>query len=300
MKIEISEKKDQYKKNIIFNEKLAKYSWFNLGGLAETFFRPDNIEDLSHFFKNNSKDNINILGAGSNTLIRDGGVKGITIKLSSKFSFINLLEDNIIHVGASTLDKKLSNFASENSISGFEFLSCIPGTIGGGIIMNSGCYGGEISDLLVSAEVMDKNGNISQLNKQDIKFFYRGCNLKKNQIILSAKFKGILADKNKIKKKQLELIEKKKSSQPSQIKTCGSTFKNPDGEKAWKLIKETGSDKLTFGNAKVSEKHCNFFINDGHASSFDIEELIKQVKKNVLDKTGIELQLELKIIGTNS
>ena len=167
-------------------------------------------------------------------------------------------------------------------------------------MMNSGCYGGEISDILVSVEVMDKNGNISQLNKQDIKFFYRGCDLKKNQIILSAKFKGILADKDKIKKKQLKLIEKKKSSQPSQIKTCGSTFKNPDGEKAWKLIKETGSDKLTFGNAKVSEKHCNFFINDGHASSFDIEELIKQVKKNVLDKTGIELQLELKIIGTNS
>ena len=286
-------------KYIFLNEKLSKFSWFNLGGKAEIFLKPDNEDQLEKFLKGNNK-LITILGAGSNTIIRDGGIKGVTIKLSPRFSYVNLIDKNIIEVGAGTLDKKFSNFATENSLSGFEFLSCIPGSIGGGIKMNCGCYGFTISDNLISIMTIDYKGNKKKIDKEQINFFYRGCNLDENLIILSAKFKGKIDDKKRIIAKQEELLKAKKKSQPKQVKTCGSTFKNPNNIKAWKLIKDSGCENMSVGNAKVSEKHCNFFINDGHASSFDIEELIKQVKKNVLDKTGIELQLELKIIGTNS
>ena len=284
--------------NIYYNKKLSNFSWFNLGGPAEILFRPDSINQLSIFLKNNNKE-ISLLGAGSNTLIRDGGIKGVTIKLSSKFSFIELENKNLINVGAATLDRQLSNFAAENSIEGFEFLSCIPGSIGGGIKMNCGCYGEEISKKLVSIVAIDFKGNIKELPANKIDFFYRGNNLSQDLIILSAKFKTIIGNKEQIKKKQLDLINEKKLSQPSKIKTCGSTFKNTKLKKAWELIKESNCDKMYFGQAKISEKHCNFFVNEGHATSFEIEELIKKVQLQVLKKTGIDLNLEIKIIGNN-
>ena len=290
--------KAPYNDNIFLNEKLSKYSWFNLGGPAELFFRPKNEMQLSNFLKKN-KYSVNIIGAGSNTLIRDGGVKGATIKLSSKFSYINLLAENTIEVGASTLDKTVSDFATNNSIAGFEFLSCIPGSIGGGIIMNSGCYGEDISKILVSIKVIDLNGEIKTLNKDEIRFRYRGCDLANDLIILSAKLKGKTDTRDKIKKKQLELIQKKKISQPNRVKTCGSTFKNSKDKKAWELIKESDCDKIKVGKAKISEEHCNFFINDGGATSYEIEGLIHKVKSKVLEKTGVKLELEIKIIGEN-
>jgi UDP-N-acetylmuramate dehydrogenase len=182
--------------NFYSEEGLAKYSWFNLGGCAEFFYRPDNALELASFLKKNTK-HINIIGAGSNTLIRDGGVKGVTIKLSSKFSFVKLLDDETLQVGAATLDKKISDFATQKSLSGFEFLSCIPGSIGGGIRMNSGCYGNDISKILVSVEIMDLAGNIKKISREEIKFYYRGCDLKNNLIILSANFKGKLSYKEK-------------------------------------------------------------------------------------------------------
>ena len=291
--------REKFGNKIHFRENLSKYSWFNLGGPAEIFFKPDSIDELVFFLKffKEKKKNINIIGAGSNTLIREGGVEGITIKLSSKFSYLKLLENNIIQVGASTLEKKLSDFATENSLAGFEFLSCIPGSVGGGIRMNSGCYGEDISKIILSIEVIDKEGNIKELKNNQIKFFYRGCNLDKDLIILSAKFKGELSEKKKITKKQSELIQRKKESQPSQIKTCGSTFKNSENKKAWELIKESNCEMMSVGDAGISEKHCNFFINKGKATSKDIEELIDQVKKQVFQKTNIDLELEIKVIG---
>jgi len=239
----------------------------------------------------------NLLGAGSNTLIRDGGVEGITIKLSSNFSYTKLLDDNIIEAGAGTFDRKVSDFAALNKVSGLEFLSCIPGSIGGAIIMNSGCYGTEICNILTSIKVMDLNGNIKDINNNEIKFSYRSCDLPNNLIILSAKFKGKPSTYEKIKKKQEELIETKKNSQPSQVKTCGSTFKNPKNIKAWELIKNSKCESMFEGKVKISEEHHNFFINTANATSFDIEELIKKVKERVRDKTGINLELEIKIIG---
>ena len=163
--------------------------------------------------------------------------------------------------------------------------------------MNSGCYGSDNSKILKSIDVIDEHGNEKRISREDIKFFYRGTNLPGNLIILSAILKGSISSKEKIRTKQEELIKKKKASQPSQIKTGGSTFKNKDNQKAWSLIKETGCDKLYVGDAKISEKHCNFFVNEGLAKASDIEKLIDKVRKEVLSKTGINLELEIKIIG---
>ena len=291
--------KEKFGKNLIIRENLSKYSWFNLGGPADIFFRPENKDQLIKFLDVIKKDNlkINILGAGSNTLIRDSGVKGVVIKLGSKFSNIKLLEKDRIEVGASTLDRKVSDFAKNNNIGGMEFLSCIPGSIGGSIIMNSGCYGSDISEILISIKIIDEKGQEKEIKKDEIKFFYRGTDIPKNYIVLSAVLKGITSSKQLIEEKQEKLIEKKKKSQPSQIKTGGSTFKNSNDKKAWMLIKESGCDKLYIGDAKISEKHCNFFVNDGKAKTADIEKLINKVKKEVLNKTGVDLELEIKIIG---
>ena len=294
--------KNKFGNKVFFNEKLSKFSWFNLGGPAEIFFKAEDTAQLSSFLKfiKKQKKRVSILGAGSNTLIRDGGVEGAIIKLSPRFSYVKLNKNNLIVAGAATLDRKLSEFAKKNSITGFEFLSCIPGSIGGGIIMNSGCYGEDISKIIHSVTVMDFEGNIKNINSNQIKFFYRGCNLKKNLIILSAQFKGRLADKKIIEEKQANLIKRKKDSQPNQIKTCGSTFKNSKNKKAWELIKESNCENISIGNAKISEKHCNFFVNEGgKAKSKDIEELIASVQKKVLKKTKTKLELEIKVIGRN-
>ncbi len=291
----------RYSKNISFEKKLSNLSWFNLGGNAEYFFKPENKDQLIEFLKENKKNklNINILGAGSNTLIRDNGVKGVVIKLGSNFSKIKLENMTTIQVGAACPDRRISYFGLDNGLSNFEFLSCIPGSIGGSIIMNSGCYGYDISKILISVDVIDiKNCVEKQIQREDIKFFYRGTNLSSDLIVTSVKLKGEPKSKKLIEKKLNEMIERKKLSQPSQIKTCGSTFKNISNEKkAWEIIKETGCDKLVEGDAQLSNKHCNFFVNNGRASAQDIEKLINRVKKIVNEKTGINLELEIKIIG---
>ena len=292
--------KNQFGDKVLFNEKLSKFSWFNLGGPAEIFFKAENISQLSSFIKSlkEQKKKIKILGAGSNTLIRDGGVEGIIIKLSPNFSYLKLLKNNIIEAGAATLDKKLSDFAKQNSLTGFEFLSCIPGSVGGGIKMNSGCYGEDISKIFLSLKAMNFKGEIINLNRDQIKFFYRGNSLKNDLIILNVIFKGKKLDKKKILEKQQHLINKKKESQPTRVKTCGSTFKNLNNEKkAWQLIKETGCHKFKEGDAVISNTHCNFFVNNGKAKSSDIEKLINKVKKTIVDKTGVNLELEIKIVG---
>jgi len=283
---------------ILFNESLSKYSWFNLGGPAKVIFKPKNISELSIFLKSiKGFSKIKVLGAGSNTLIRDGGFDGIILKLGKNFSHISLLNEDTLIAGSSLLDKKVSNFALQNSISGFEFLSCIPGTIGGGVRMNSGCYDEDISKILVSVQAMDSNGQIKVIYSSDIKFAYRECNLDKSLIFISATFKGKKDHKKNIQKKINNLIKRKKNDQPSKIKTCGSTFKNPKDNKAWKLIKNSGCGGMEIGDAHISQKHCNFFVNKKNATAKDLENLIFQVQSRVLEKTGISLELELQIIG---
>ncbi len=287
-------------KNIIYkNEKLSKYSWFNLGGPAEVLFKPNSIEELKNFLvkkKINNK-NIFILGAGSNTLFRDTGFNGFVIKLGKQFKNIKLLENNKVEVGAATLDKKLADFACQNSISGFEFLSCIPGSIGGAVTMNSGCYEKDISKIFHSLKAIDLNGDLKVFNKDEIKFFYRGNNLDRKLIILNVTFQGKGGNKSEIQSLQDTFLKEKKDSQPNRIKTCGSTFKNPKNEKAWKLIKLSDCSNITVGGASISSKHCNFFMNNGKATSSDVEKLIEKVKEKVLLKTGVNLELEIKIVG---
>ena len=299
MNIEIARLKKKFDKNLIVNENLSKYNWFNLGGPADIFFRPENKNQLIDFLNEIKKINLKIyiIGAGSNTLIRDFGIKGAVIKLGSKFSQIRLIAENEIEVGAAALDRKISDFAKENNIADMEFLSCIPGSLGGAITMNSGCYGSEISQILSSIKVLDLKGKEKEFKRDEIKFHYRGNNLSKEYLILSAKLKGTLSSKELINIKQQELINKKKLSQPGRVKTGGSTFKNHKEKKAWELIKFSGCDKFSIGDAKISEKHSNFFINDGNAKTSDLEKLINKVKREVSKKTGINLELEINIIG---
>ena len=290
--------KDKISGQITFDEKLSKHSWFNLGGPAKVIFRPKNLNELSIFLKNIKGFNkIKVLGAGSNTLIRDGGFDGIIIKFGKSFSRLSLFDENTIIAGSAALDKQVSNFALDNSLTSFEFLSCIPGTIGGGIRMNSGCYGEDISKILISVQAMDFSGALRVISSSDIKFSYRNCNLDEKLIFISATFRGKKANKLIIEEKMNNLINKKKKDQPSKIKTCGSTFKNPENNRAWKLIKDAGCSGMNIGDAQISEKHCNFFVNKGNAKSADLEKLINKVKKEVLNKTGIKLELELQIIG---
>ena len=294
----IKEIKNKFSGQILFDQSLAKYSWFNLGGPAKVIFKPKNLNVLSIFLKNLKGFNkIKVLGVGSNTLIRDGGYNGIIIKLGKPFSHLSIINQNMLIAGASALDRNVSNFALESSLSGFEFLSCIPGTIGGGIRMNSGCYGEDISKILVSVQAMDLSGRVRVIYSSDINFFYRGSDLDSDFIFISATFRGERKKSNYIKKKTNNLVEKKKREQPSKIKTCGSTFKNPQNNKAWSLIKNSGCAGMKIGDAYISEKHCNFFVNKKNAKSQDLENLINKVKNKVFNETGIKLELELQIIG---
>ena len=291
----------KFNEDLKINVNLSNYSWFNLGGNAEYFYKAKDKNQLIEFLYEAKRKKLKttILGAGSNILFRDKGVKGVVIKLGNDFSYSNLFEKNIVVAGAATLDRKVANFAKENSLENLEFLSCIPGSIGGAVIMNSGCYEHDISKVLLSVQAIDKN-NLSEIEikKEDIKFSYRGTNLPEDLIIISAKFQGSIGKKEEIEKKQSDFIKKKKLSQPSQIKTCGSTFKNVSKKiKAWKLIKHSGCENYKEGDAIISEKHCNFFVNNGNAKASDIEKLIKKVKKKVHEKTGVNLELEIKIIG---
>ena len=287
--------------NLLENVSLSNYSWFNLGGNAEYFYKAKDKNQLIEFLKEARNKNLKttIIGAGSNILFRDKGVRGAVIKLGKDFSFIKMVDKNILEVGAATLDRMVANFAKDNNLGNLEFLSCIPGSIGGAIAMNSGCYDNDISKVLLSIKAIHKNGlSEIEIKKEDIKFLYRGNNLPDDLIIISAKLKGTINKKNIIEKKQSDLISRKKTSQPSQIKTCGSTFKNiSKDKKAWMLIKAAGCDNLIEGDAMISKKHCNFFVNNGNARSLDIENLINKVKKKVFEKTGINLELEIKVVG---
>tara|TARA_X000001036_G_C20537494_1_gene748866 strand:+ start:25 stop:927 length:903 start_codon:yes stop_codon:yes gene_type:complete len=291
----------KFNNNFSKNVKLSNYSWFNLGGNAEYFYKAKDKNQLIEFLGEAKKKNLKttILGAGSNTLFRDNGVKGAVVKLGNNFSYTKLIDKDILDVGAGTLDRNVANFARENNLGNLEFLTCIPGSLGGAVIMNSGCYGNDISKVLISIQAIDKDKlSEIEIKKEDIKFSYRGTNLPENLIIISAKLRGLISKKEEIQKKQSDLIERKKLSQPSQIKTCGSTFKNiSEDKKAWMLIKESGCENFQEGDAIISQKHNNFFVNNGKAKSSDIENLIKKVKKRVHEKTGINLELEIKIIG---
>ena len=285
---------------IYFDYDLKKSNWFNIGGKTKIYFKPDNLPDLILFLKKfGNIEKIHILGAGSNTLISDKTFDGAVIKLGKNFSNISILPNGIIVAGSACLDKKLSDFAVENGVGNFEFLACIPGTIGGGLKMNAGCFNREFKDILISIQAIDKEGNVLTIPANKIIFEYRKNNLPNDLIFLSASFKGKKKNKDKIQKKIFELKNKKDNSQPTKIKTSGSTFKNPINQttkKVWQLIKESVPLDKSFGDACISDKHFNFFVNKNNASFNDMNKLINYVQESVQKKTGIILEKEIKIL----
>ncbi len=300
MKINFRELMDEFSDNIKLDYDLKKKNWFNIGGKTKVFYKADNLKSLIKFLKKiQNKEKIFVLGAGSNTLITDKQFDGIIIKFTKNFNNISLLKKEIIIAGSAVTDKSLSEFAMENEVGGFEFLSCIPGTVGGGIKMNAGCFQREFKDILISIQAIDKLGQVITIPAKDINFKYRDSGLSDDLIFLSASFKGIKKDKKSIKNEIKLLKEKKEIAQPTRVKTSGSTFKNPldqTNKKVWQLIKESVPLDKSYGDASISEKHCNFFINKGNAKFEDMKKLINFVSDSVFKKTGIKLETEIKIL----
>ena len=301
--MKINELKELLKKfdpNIVYNADLKKKNWFYIGGKAKVFFKANELKDLIEFLKIlDNREKIHVIGAGSNILITDEVYEGVIIKLGKNFNRLSVLNSNIIVSGAAVLDKKLAEFAAENSLGGFEFLACIPGTIGGGLRMNAGCFDREIKDILVSIQAVDKIGNILTIPVKEINFDYRNNDLSDDLIFLSASFKGEKKDTQKIIELMSKLKIKKDNNQPTRIKTGGSTFKNPikkTSKKVWELIKESVPADTKFGDACISDKHSNFFVNKGNASFNDMKKLINFVEKSVFKKTGINIEKEIKIL----
>ena len=281
------------------NFDLSKSNWLGIGGKANFFFKPKDLKDLQIFLRNNNRHfPIIVIGSGSNLLIRDKGFDGVVIKFGKDFDYIKINND-IINCGPATPKSILAEYAANNNLTGFEFLYCIPGTVAGGVVMNSGCYGSDISKVVLSVTVIDMNGEIKIISNKDINFSYRHSSLTKNQIITNIEMKGSFLEKQKILEIMKNLKNKKDSEQPQKIKTGGSTFKNPKNseKKAWQLIKESGCADLRVGGIKLSNLHCNFLENLDKASSEDAENLIEKIKKEVFKKTNVNLELELEVVG---
>ena len=292
-----SEKKSS---NFIINYNFGKRTWFGSGGNSSVFIKVNTLDKLIFLFKFLPKTiPVFLLGAGSNVIIRDGGFKGIVLKLGKEFSKIEIKKSNSsIVVGSAVRDSELAKFCQNNNIGGLEFLKGIPGTIGGNVKMNAGCYGNEISDYFISCRVIDRNSKIKKLTKKDLKFGYRKSSIHKNLTIIDAEFKYNYKKNSFIKKNLDKISILRKNTQPFAIRTGGSTFRNPSKTKsAWKLIDSIGYRGKSLGGAKVSQKHSNFLVNDKHASSLDIELLGEEIKENIKKKCKINLEWEIERIG---
>ncbi len=286
--------------DIFFDQSIKKLNWFNIGGKTKIFFKPNSLKGLIEYLKlYGSRGKIFILGNGSNVLFDDKTYQGTVIKLGQSFSNITLLDNKTIVAGAAVSQKKVSEFARDNNITGLEFMSCIPGSIGGGIKMNSGCFNKEFKDILISIQLVDFKGIVRSIPADKINFNYRSIELPPDLIFLSASFKGNEKNILEINSIMKELKEKKEQAQPTRIKTSGSTFKNPINQtdkKVWKLIRSSVSNDIRYGDAIISKKHANFFVNKKNAKSSDMKLLINFVTKQVQKKTGVKLELEIVVV----
>ena len=291
------------------NAPLGEVGWFRCGGAAEVLFKPADQQDLSDFLTQCPKHiPITALGVLSNTIVRDGGVRGVVIRLGKEFANIETLPDGYVRAGAVALDGNVAQAAARASIAGLEFFSGIPGTIGGALRMNAGCYGTETKDVLVEATAIDREGIIHKLTPQQMGMSYRHTDTPEDYVFTEALFKGKPGDEEEIKAFMLSIKEKRGASQPIREKTGGSTFANPsaediaraglpEGTKVWQLIDRAGCRGLTIGGAMMSELHANFMINTGTATSTELEALGEEVRARVLTDSGITLRWEIKRIG---
>lgn len=277
-------------------------SWFDVGGKAEILYKPADTADLQDFLKNCPKEiPINILGAASNVIIKNEGVKGVVIRLGGEFAKISH-EENIVKAGAAALCGNVALYSKNCGLANLEFLTGIPGSIGGAIAMNAGCYGADISETLISALALDYQGNLHELKNSDFHFYYRGNKIARDFIFVEGRFKADKSTVAAVSDKITECNSKREAAQPIRAKTGGSTFKNPnpqnpDLKKAWQLIDEAGCRGLRKGGAQISEKHCNFMINNNQASAQDLIDLGNEVQQKVQEKSGVKLEWEIKILG---
>ncbi|HKD21453.1 MAG TPA: UDP-N-acetylmuramate dehydrogenase [Rhizomicrobium sp.] len=282
------------------NAPLRDLVWFRAGGKAEILFRPADADDLSAFFSAKPDSiPVSIIGVGSNLLIRDGGIRGVVVRLPASFGRI-AIEGTRVRVGAAALDAAVARAAADAGVGGLEFLRGIPGTIGGALRMNAGCYGSEIKDVFVEATAIDGAGRKHVLSREAMAFRYRKTGADENLVFVEAVLEGKKDDPDAVRARMSALVDAREASQPVKSRTGGSTFKNPDdaeGRKAWQLIDGAGCRGLMVGAAQVSEKHCNFLINTGDARASDIEALGEEVRARVRAKFGVELEWEIKRVG---
>ncbi|MBV8699224.1 MAG: UDP-N-acetylmuramate dehydrogenase [Bradyrhizobium sp.] len=283
---------------LLANESLAPLTWFRVGGCAQVLFTPADEDDLAYFLTNLPGElAVTVVGVGSNLIVRDGGVLGVVIRLSPRGFGEATAEDDIISAGTAVLDKRVAEIAAAASLSDLEFFFGIPGTVGGALRMNAGANGAETKDVLIDAVGIDRAGNKHILTNADMKFVYRASGIDPGIIFTSARFRGTAAAPESIRARMNEVQTHRETAQPIRDKTGGSTFKNPPGNSAWKLIDAAGCRGLRVGGAQVSEMHCNFLINTGNATGHDIETLGETVRARVKETSGIELQWEIKRIG---
>ncbi len=283
------------------NEPLAKKNWFGVGGNAQVYFEPADVDDLALMIREMPPVPLTVLGAGSNVLIRDGGIPGITIHLGSSFAAIEAKGETLVcGAGAKVMD--IARAAEKNNIAGFEFLCGIPGSVGGAVRMNAGAYGSQMYDILEELTVVMQDGEVRTLTREEMKeaFLYRQCLLPTEWIFAGAVLKGThVSDRTVISEKMAQNKRKRENGQPIGVRTAGSTFKNPDGTPAWQLIDKVGMRGARRGGAEVSQKHSNFLINRGHATAKDIETLGEEIRSKVLEKEGIQLEWEVKKLGVD-
>jgi UDP-N-acetylmuramate dehydrogenase len=280
------------------NVPMADLTWFRTGGPAEVLFTPADEEDLSTFLAQLDKGvPVYPVGVGSNLLVRDGGVRGVIVRLGRGFGQLEAIEPYRVLAGAAVPDVKVARFALDKGIGGLTFLRGIPGTIGGALRMNGGAYGGETKDVLIEARGMDRRGRKLVLSNKDMRYSYRQCGAPEDIIFTAALFQGEKGDPSDIARAMEEITTRRESTQPVKTRTGGSTFKNPPGAKAWQLIDQAGLRGFSIGPAKVSELHCNFLINEGGATAAQLEDLGETVRRRVFETAGIDLEWEIKRIG---
>ncbi|MGJ4914660.1 UDP-N-acetylmuramate dehydrogenase [Bradyrhizobium oligotrophicum] len=283
---------------LLANESLAPLTWFRVGGPAQVLFTPADADDLAYFLKHLPTDiPLYVIGVGSNLIVRDGGVPGVVIRLAPRAFGEVKAEGDIVTAGTAALDKRVAEVAASVNLAGLEFLFGIPGTIGGALRMNAGANGGETKDILIEAIAVDRNGETHRFNNAEMKFTYRASGVDPALIFTAARFRGTPSAPEAIRARMAEVQAHRETAQPIREKTGGSTFKNPPGHSAWKLVDAAGCRGLRVGGAQVSEMHCNFLINLGNATADDIETLGETVRERVKASSGIELQWEIKRIG---
>lgn len=294
MRVDMPELRGRLKANSL----LSEITWFRVGGPAQILFSPADEADLAYFLKNCSPDiAVTIIGLGSNLLVRDGGIEGVVIRLGRGFQYVEPEQPHRLRVGAAVPDVKVARAAADAALSGFAFYRGIPGCIGGAARMNGGAHGSETKDVFISARAVDRTGNIHVLSHSDMGFSYRHTAVPEDYIFTEIILEGKPGESSEILAEMNDVAEYREANQPIKSRTGGSTFKNPAGHSAWKLVDAAGCRGLQIGGAKVSEKHCNFLINEGGATAHDIETLGETVRQRVKETSGIDLEWEIRRLG---